>query len=164
MPIRRRLCLPIACAMAVTAFSTTAAAQDKGNYRNVCQRTDAIAPMAFENGRAVAVNHFTCQIEGGFMDGGTLIGMQVYELKGPEGRLVPGGGHSQKPGSMVVYDTTEGTLALNIVDGKVTGSSSAGKGRYRSTYGAASAYDGKSFVYSTRSTGPTSFVIEVMHE
>jgi len=94
------------------------------------------------------------------MQGGTMTAMGVYEWSGNEGKLLVANGVMRKPGSVVVYDTTEGSGSLVIVDGRPVGARTAGKGVYRLATGAAAELNGKTFSYSTRPVGNGQFIIE----
>jgi hypothetical protein len=63
------------------------------------------------------------------------------------------GGVVRKPGATVAYEITEGSLALTMADGKVTGFTASGKGRWSMGAGGAASMAGKTFTYKARPTG-----------
>ena len=67
--------------------------------------------------------------------------------------ILAGSAVIRKPGSFVVYQDTEGKVALTITDGKVTGFTGGGKVRYLIATGSAAPMAGKTIVYTIKSTG-----------
>ncbi len=146
------------------ALAGAAHAQDTGRQRNHCQAIGAAAPEALGEGRVLQTAQFSCRVEGGPMNGAIMTGEQRYELQGSKGRLVTGSGVVRMPGGLLIFANLDGELTLNVVDGKVAGSSGAGKGRFVAGYGSASAYAGKTYTYTSKATGPFTFVIDVTND
>jgi hypothetical protein len=64
----------------------------------------------------------------------------------------------------VVFQLGEGKLAPIITDGKVTGVTGTGSGRYVMAVGSSSSLAGKSFTHSSKPAGPGQFEIDVTRE
>ena len=75
--------------------------------------------------------------------------------------MISNGGVVRKPGFSAGYQIIEGSLALTITDGKVTGATGEGTGIYSVAVGDAAALNGKSFSWTTKSTGPATFQIDM---
>ena len=72
--------------------------------------------------------------------------------------LLPG---PRKPGAMAAVQITEGTIELTITDGKVTGATASGKGRWPIATGSAAAFSGKTFSWTSKTTGFNQYSVEV---
>lgn len=90
-----------------------------------------------------------------------LTGVQVWEFDKTNAANVGGTGITRKPGATLVYQSTEGKLALTMADGKPTGSTGSGRGVYKLGTGAAAALNGKTYSYTFATTGPFQFVVDV---
>jgi hypothetical protein len=53
----------------------------------------------------------------------------------------------------VAYQDTDGKIALTITDGKVTGFTGSGKGRWTIATGSAAPLAGKTYIWTVKSTG-----------
>lgn len=149
--------MKIAIAAVVLAFASGAYAQEQF----VCQYVGAPGPEPLAEGRAVQVNNFSCVVKGGVMDGGVLTGIQAYEFKGPEGKMVIGSGVIRAPGAITMYQTQDASLSIAMKDGKPTGATGQGKGVMKLASGKAAEFAGKTYTYKVKTTGPASFVIDV---
>ena len=86
-------------------------------------------PLADHEGHALLTGTFSCRLTAGPMAGGLLTGTLAWEMNKGEGTLISGTGVIRKPGSLVVYKDTEGTLKLTMDDkGQVTGFTGSGGG------------------------------------
>ena len=151
-----------------TALSLSAAiaqAQGTVTQRSVCQNVGPIVLEPLGESRALQVASISCRIEGGPMNGAVMTGDQVYEFQGLNGKMIVGAGVLRMPGNMLVYQNTEASTALTMVDGKVTGATGSGKGVYKAGYGATSSqYTGKTYTYSLKTTGLGAFVLEIIND
>lgn len=120
----------------------------------------ALEPLGDRQGHAIREVHYVCTGQSGPMQGGTMTATGIYEWSGNEGKLLAANGVMRKPGSVVVFDTTEGSGSLVLVDGRPIGARTTGKGVYRLATGAAADLNGKTFTYSTRPAPNGQFVIE----
>jgi hypothetical protein len=149
----------------VFAFSTvlfSALAQAQSTYKEYCQTvgTAPQEPIGDRAGHAISALTFTCRVEGGAMDGGVLTGSIFFEWDGPNAVGRGNIGIVRKPGSSLIYSSSEQKLTLIMVDGKVTGFSSTGRGTYTLGTGAAAALTGKGYTYVSKGTGFNQYVIE----
>lgn len=156
LPLGRTVLFGLSVAVSSTVFS-----QDKITIKSVCTTTGSNPVEIVSEGRGIQVSNFTCKVEGGPLDGGELTGMQIYDFQGANGVVLMGGGVVRKAGGAIVYQTTEGKIAVTMTDGKPTGFTASGKGVYKAGYGPdASPYAGKTYTYTVRATGPGQSVIE----
>ena len=87
-------------------------------------------PLGDQEGHALLTGTFSCRLTAGPMAGGLLTGTLAWEMNKGEGTLISGTGVIRKPGSLVVYKDTEGTLKLTMDDkGQVTGFTGSGAAR-----------------------------------
>jgi hypothetical protein len=112
------------------------------------------------DGRALSVASATCITEGGAMSGGVATQSGLWELDKGQMLLLSGDGVVRKPGSLLAYKLTSGTLTLQMQDGRPTGWAGSGTGVYTAASGDAAALKGKSFSWTGRATGPRTHVIE----
>ena len=106
----------------------------------------------------------TCRVEGGATDGGVLTGTTIYEWDKGVATLLSGLGVTRKPGATTAYQHTEGKQSLVMTDGKVTGATGSGRGRYTLATGAAAANNGKTYSYTFRTTAPGQFIVDVKND
>jgi hypothetical protein len=156
-------CLGVAASVVMCA---SAFAQSGSTARLLCHSigNSPAEPLGDRDGHAVAVGQFTCRTEGGSLDGGLLTGVTIWEYDKTNAVSLSGNGLTRKPGAYAAYEQTEGKLALTLSDGKVTGFTGMGRGRYTLATGAAAALTGKSYSFTFRSTGPGQFVVDVKVE
>ena len=83
-----------------------------------CQDVGVSAPepIGDAEGHALLTGTFSCRLTAGPMAGGLLTGTTTWEMNKGEGTLISGTGVIRKPGSLVVYKDTEGTLKLTMDD------------------------------------------------
>jgi len=144
----------IAAALAFAAFAPGAVAQEIN--KNICQGVGANGPpepLGDREGHGISVTAETCRVEGGAMDGGLVTGQNIWEWDKTNAKLVSVSGVVRKPGATVAYELTEGTVALTVADGKVTGFTAAAKGRWLIATGSAAPLADKTFSVKARSTG-----------
>jgi hypothetical protein len=121
-------------------------------------------PLGDRDGHTLSITQISCLAKAGVLSGGVLTGSSIYELAKGNGILITASGVITQPGQTAVYVATEGTLAFVMTDGKVTGTTTSGRGSYPIATGGWSALAGKPFTYSTHPTGPGLFEIDVTSE
>ncbi len=165
MNSNKRLLICIAVAGLAQA-SGTALAQPAPSSRLFCHAVgnSPPEPLGDREGHSISVGEITCRVEGGPGDGGVLTGTTIYEWDKTSGVLLSGVGVTRKPGATSAFQHTEGKIALVVADGKVTGSTGTGRGRYTMATGAAASFAGKTYSYSFRSAGPGQFVVDVKND
>jgi hypothetical protein len=94
------------------------------------------------------------------MSGGVQTGTDIWEWDGPNAVSVSGNGVTRKEGATVVYVSNSGKVALTMTDGKVTGWTASGQGRYAVAAGSAAPLAGKSYTWTAKSTGMGQFTQE----
>jgi len=152
----------IAAAIAFAASMPGAVAQEIS--KSICQLvggSGALEPLGDREGHAIEVATETCRVEGGAMDGGLVTGQSIWEWDKTNAKMLSIAGVVRKPGATVAYEITEGKLALTIADGKVTGFTASGKGRWSMAAGSAASMAGKTFTYKARPTGAGQWETEV---
>lgn len=143
-----------------------AAAQSGISFKLHCHNVgqNAPEPIGDREGHAISAGDYSCRVEGGPLDGGVLTGQQMLEWQGTQATLLTGAGVIRKPGATTAIQHTEGTQALVLTDGNVTGSTGRGKGRTTMASGAASPLAGKTYSYSFAATRPGQFVVDVRYD
>jgi hypothetical protein len=118
-------------------------------------------PLGDREGHAISVGNYSCRADSGPLAGGVLTGTGIWEWDKTNAKMISNGGVIRKPGASAGYQITDGKLALTITDGKVTGATGEGAGTYSVAVGDAASLNGKSFTWTTKSTGPGTFQIDV---
>jgi len=151
-----------AAGLAFVVVTPNAVAQET-TFTSTCQEFGGGAPeqLGDREGHAISVGNYSCRMDSGPLSGGVLTGTGIWEWDKGNAKLISNGGVIRKPGASAAYQITEGKLALTITDGKVTGATGAGEGIYSVAVGDAAALNGKSFSWTTKSTGPAMFQIDV---
>jgi hypothetical protein len=90
---------------------------------------------------------------GGLLDGSLLTAQEIWEWDGTNAKMLLESGVIRKPGALATYELTEGKLALTMTDGKVTGFTASGKGRWPTATGTAASLAGKSWTWKSRAAG-----------
>lgn len=121
-------------------------------------------PLGDREGHSISVSQIACRVEGGLTDGGVLTGTTITEWNKGNGVILSGSGVTRRPGATTAYQHTEGTVALIMTDGKVTGSTSSGRGRMTMATGAASALLGKTYSFTARTVAPGQTVVDVTYD
>jgi hypothetical protein len=151
----------IVTALAFAAFAPGAVAQEDTN-KETCQAVGASAlePLGDREGHSISISQISCRVDSGPMSGGVLTGTSIWEWNGPNAVLGSGNGVMRKAGATVVYVQTAGKLAVTMADGKITGSNASGRGTFAVATGSLASLAGKSYTFSTKSTGPGQFTAE----
>lgn len=85
---------------------------------------------------------------------------QTYEWNSANGVGKAGFGVARSLAGKIIYVSTQMTNTLTMTDGKATGFVVTGRGHYPVATGPARAFAGKTYSFTTKSTGPGQFVIE----
>ena len=151
---------------ALTLGSAGAFAQSGATAKLYCHSVGASPPEALgdREGHAITVGEITCRVEGGATDGGVLTGTTIYEWDKGSATMLSGIGVTRKPGATTAYQHTEGKQSLVMTDGKVTGATGSGRGRYTMATGAAAVNNGKTYSYTFRTTAPGQFIVDVKND
>ena len=118
-------------------------------------------PIGDRDGHAIGTEQDVCVDQTGPFVGGVETGHSVWEWNGPKATLLSHAGVVRKPGAMAAVQLTEGTIELTITDGKVTGATASGKGRWPIATGSAAAFSGKTFSWTSKTTGFNQYSVEV---
>lgn len=111
-------------------------------------------------GQSIIVINFACRVTTGSMQDANVTGTVIWKFDKTDGTFVSGTGVMRKPGSIVVYRDDSGTLKLATDDkGHVTGALGAGKATWLVATGAAASAAGKTWNWTSKSTGPGRFTI-----
>lgn len=144
--------------LSLSCFAQTATPPFKATCQNV--GVGAQEPLGDREGHTLSVASYSCTSVGGALDGTVSAGTNIWEVDKGAGVAVTGNGVIRKPGMVVVYVVTEGSYALTMADGKVTGFSGTAKGVYKLATGSASSLSGKAYTAKFRSIERGQFVIE----
>jgi hypothetical protein len=152
----------IGTAIAFAAFAPDAVAQEV-TIKTACSIVGDAAPepLGDRDGHAYSVETDTCLDQTGPFVGGVYTGTVIWEWNGPNAVLVSGSGVMRKPGATALAQFTEGKVELTLTDGKVTGATASGKGRWPIATGSAASLAGKTFTWASKGTGPATFAVEV---
>ncbi|MDM0021026.1 hypothetical protein [Variovorax saccharolyticus] len=150
-----------AVSLAILCFDSAAQAPAPP-IRSTCQNVGVAAPepLGDREGHFLSVGPYSCVSQGGVLDGTVSSGMNIWDVDKGAGVLVTGNGVMRKPGMMVVFTVTEGSYALTMADGKVTGFAGSAKGVYKLATGSAASLSGKAYTARFRSIDRGQFVIE----
>jgi hypothetical protein len=150
----------------VAGLSFSAGAQAQPTFKNYCQSvgTAPQEPIGDRAGHAISASSMSCRIEGGPMDGSVMTGLLFWEWDGPNAIGRGAIGIYRKAGSSLIFSNSEAKNTLIMVDGKVTGFSSTGRGTYTLGTGSAAALTGKGYSFVTKSTGLNQFVVETTND
>lgn len=153
------------CAAALALASAGAVAQSGSTTVKLhCFSVGNGAPteaLGDREGHAVSVGQITCRVEGGLTDGGIYTGTSIAEWDKGSAVVLSASGVTRKPGAVTASQTTEGKQSLVMTEGKVTGMTGSGRGRYTLATGSAASLAGKAFSYTFSTTGPGQFLVEV---
>jgi hypothetical protein len=166
MNLFRDLCGVATAVIALSATAPSAIAQEN-TYTLTCQLVGTIGPpepLGDRQGHAISVEADSCRVDSGPMSGGVLTGSAIWEWEGTNAVLLSANGVVRKPGATLVFQGTEGKLALTMTDGKVTGATGSGKGTNLMATGSAASLTGKPYSWMAKSTGPGQFTIEGKQE
>jgi hypothetical protein len=144
----------IVTAIAFAAFAPSVSAEEL-SFKLICQDVGAGAPepAGDREGHMISVDHYSCRMEGGPMDGALVTGGDVIDWDKTNGVEVLGDAAVRKPGGFAVDQDTEGKFGVTVADGKVTGFTGAGKVHWVIATGSAAPLAGKTFDYTLKSTG-----------
>jgi hypothetical protein len=156
----------MAAALTLSSLFSNAFAQGQPTYRNFCQTagTAPQEPIGDRAGHAISASTMTCRVEGGPMDGAVMTGSLFWEWDGPNASGRGAIGIYRKAGASLIWSNSEAKNSQIMVDGKVTGFSSTGRGTYTLGTGSAAALTGKGYTFVTKSTGFNQFVIETTND
>lgn len=129
--------------------------------KSICTSSGGAAPEPLgADGRALAVATATCITEGGPLSGGVATHNGLWEFDKGTMSLLSADGVVRKPGSILTYKLTSGTITMLMQDGKPAGWTGSGTGVYTTGSGEAATMKGKSFSWTGRATGPRTHVLE----
>jgi hypothetical protein len=139
-----------------------AAWADASRSKSICKSVDEGAPerIGDREGHMMAIYDVTCSVVEGQPTGGVSTGKVIVEWDKTHATLIAGGGVMRSPGSVFVFENTQEDGDLTVADGKIIGYASAGRGKIIWATGAAATSVGKSYSYTTKSTGPGQSVVE----
>jgi hypothetical protein len=160
----KTFCGVVAVALATVAGSALAQTPITGKAYCVIVGMSPMEPIGDRAGHALQVSTYSCRSEGGPMEGGVMTGTNIYEWDAGKAVILSGAGVGRKPGSMLSFQATEGTTALIMTDGKVTGVTASGKGVVKLASGSAAMLNGKTYSYTSRTISPVQFVIETTYD
>jgi hypothetical protein len=118
-------------------------------------------PIGDQDGHVLVVDNFSCHVEDGAMAGGVMTGVVAWDLNKGKGALLSGTGVIRKPGSLVIYKDLDGALNLTINEkGEVTGGGASGTAAWVFATGDAAPLKGKVMNWTSKGTGPATFVVQ----
>ena len=162
----KRLLLHYIVITALALTYTAVLAQTGSTARLYCHAVGSSQsePLGDREGHSINDGQVTCRIEGGPADGSILTGINIIEWDKGNGVLLSGAGVTRKPGATTAYQHSEGKITLTMTDGKVTGSTASGRGRFTMATGSASALNGKTYSFTAKTVGPGQTVVDVKYD
>jgi hypothetical protein len=143
-----------AAALAFAPFAPSAIAQEVLKFS--CQAVGGSGvpePLGDRQGHNITVLTASCRNVGGVLDGSLTTAQEIWEWDGTNAKMLLESGVIRKPGAIATFELTEGKLALTMTDGKVTGFTASGKGRWPTATGTAASLAGKSWTFKSWPTG-----------
>ena len=147
-------------------LGASAYAQSQVSYAMTCYSagSNAVEPVGDRPGHAFETGEYTCNVVGGPMDGAVETGTYVWEWDKTAIAALVNTGIDRKPGSMAVFQDSEGKATAIMSDGKITGFTGSGRGKILSSAGAAANWSGRSYSYTFQSTGFNQFAVGIRIE
>ena len=146
--------------LAFAAFAPSAMAQEVIKFS--CQVVGGSGtPLGDREGHNITVLTASCRSAGGVLDGALTTAQEIWEWDGTNAKMLLESGVIRKPGALATFELTEGKLALTMSDGKVTGFTASGKGRWPTASGTAASLAGKSWTFKSWPTGAGQWEVEV---
>jgi hypothetical protein len=143
-----------ATALALAAFAPGAMAQEVIKFScQVVGGSGTPEPLGDREGHNITVLTASCRSAGGVLDGALTTAQEIWEWDGTNAKMLLESGVIRKPGALATFELTEGKLALTVTDGKVTGFTASGKGRWPTATGTAASLAGKSGTFKSWPTG-----------
>jgi hypothetical protein len=157
----RNICGFATAVLALTAATSGAFAEEIA-FTSPCSIVGNAAPepLGDREGHAIFVEEDICRFDSGPFAGGLMTATSTWEFDKTNAVLISSSAIFRKPGAVAVGRLTEGTIALTITDGKVSGVTSSVRGNWPITTGSAASLAGKSFTATGKDTGPGQFVLE----
>lgn len=152
-------------AVLLSALSASVFSQSGTTYKSICIGVGNNPPEQLSDraGQAVAAGTFACRVEGGPLDGGATTGTSIWHYNKLDGVLLAGSGVTRRAGAYAVWDQEEAKITLTTAaDGRVTGFTGWGRGRFPLATGSADPLNGKTYTFKFASTGPAQFVVETV--
>lgn len=149
----------------VLAAQSPALAQTSA-FRAVCNNHGANLPepVGDRDGHRLQIAEGNCLVQGGLLDGAVLTEQTFWEFDKGTGTMLSSQGIYRRPGAMATYTNTDGAMSFQSTDGRITGWTAGGKGRFAMASGSAASLSGKTYRWTARPTGPRSYVIEIVYE
>ena len=136
------------------AFAQSAIAQEVMKFScQVVGGSGTPEPLGDREGHNITVLTASCRSAGGVLDGALTTAQEIWEWDGTNAKMLLESGVIRKPGALATYELTEGKLELTMTDGKVTGFTASGKGRWPTATGTAASLAGKSGTFKSWPTG-----------
>jgi hypothetical protein len=150
-----------AAAIAFAAFAPSALAEEATAVWT-CQAVGnpQPEPLGDREGHSLDVETYSCRIDGGTLNGGVATGDGMWEWDGPKAVRISSSGVIRKPGAVAAYSGGTGNISLIMTDGKVTGWTASGTGKYVLGTGAWAPLAGKTDSWTAKPTGPGMFSVE----
>ncbi len=136
-------------------------AQSAADYRAVCTLIGTFTPEPIGTDQTIIATSNTCRAEGGPLDGAVATVHSVWKWEKGDATVVSQTGVWRKPGTIAVFETTDGRMSLIMKDGKPAGWTQTSKTTFKLATGAAASWAGKTYTTQNRSTGPGQFVADI---
>ena len=147
---------------AAALLPAAAMAQSSGetvNYTCNYISMSTMEPVGDHEGHLIQNGNYSCKAQGGNLDGLVTTGSALWEQDAGVAKSVLNTGVGRKAGGMMAYSTTEGKRSFVMKDGKIAGWIATGRSVTVGATGTLAAYAGKTFSWTSHSTGMYEFVI-----
>ena len=150
----------LASAIGCIAASGSAFADPIGRYECSVYGIQAPEPIGDRSGHSLVTTQFSCFGVDGLLKNAVYSAVNVSEWDGPKASQLQAGGTHRVAGGLAVTQILDGTQSMIIKDGKPIGSEGTGTAAVRFASGTLAAMSGKTLKFTTKSTGPSRFILE----
>ena len=141
------------------ALAVSSATAEELHGHNVCRNVGAFTPeqLGDREGHALSIGQASCQGAEGPGAGAVLTEGSMWEWDGPKAKELSDYGVWRKPGATMAFQHTDGTLELTMTDGKPSGWTASGHGIVTLATGSWASFNGKTYEWTGKGTGPNVF-------
>ena len=158
---------PRIAGLAILAFAAFAPGAFAQNVRVFsCQSVGGGSPepLGDRQGHMLSAETGSCTADGAYA-GGVSTDWIIWEWDGAKAVELANVGVIRKPGSILAWKGTGGTLTLTVTDGKVTGCTGSGRGVNTVATGDWAKLAGKGYTWTAKCVGPGSqYTVEARDE
>jgi quercetin dioxygenase-like cupin family protein len=147
-------------AITLALGAPSAVAQELHNH-DICRNVTTFGPeqLGDRDGHSLTMAQDSCETVEGVTKGAVWHELSMLEWDGTKAKVLSGYGVGRKAGATTTYQDAEGTVELIVTDGKVTGWTGSGHAPVTMATGDWASFNGKTWFWTGKSTGPYTFEI-----